>query len=765
MGGDPSERTSTPSAVNAPPEAPPSAPESEPVSGEPRISTGNPDLDTILRGGLVSRRPYLVVGPAGTGKTKLVLQFLCEGVRRGEKVLLITLEDPPNEMRINHRALQPELDQVCVFDAIPDVMRYERAPFKDIAAVRSSVPFSEVPPTIRKTAELVSVEVTFSALEQTLKMEMAKRSFTRLAVDSLTALQYFCMKGIDETLGAQTFLRFLSDLRITTLLTVEAPVEEVETAERLLARGEIRLFRWELDGLTVRAIGVEKFRGSAHDVRLHPYRISSRGLDIDLRTTISRDTRRVVEPTGNLLVKGTSEGLSVRPSEVGQILSDVGDLVAVGIDVAPVQAELAEMRAAADAHKGDEVALHLIRARALVSELATLWNPRGAPTEPGASSPEGVRVVRIADQAGALRVGAPPLGVAPPPVAAARTSLDRWASETGTLPLAALAPSMPSEPTPPDGGIAPLPAGSAPNAPAGPSVPSEPSPPAPAEPSAAAPVPAASIPNARDEPAAPSVPTTPNIQPEATPPEPPSPVPAAPAAAPRPLRGPLPRAVSAPPLPGPQEAAPPPDIPSIPRPTAAGVAVAPAPNVAPSRPGARVRARPPLPVVARPPAPAPPVVPPAPVQASPEARPSAAAAALPSAPSAPRTRPPSGRSRSRAGSTAPAAPVGAAIVVTDLAAPATVPPMAGTSQPTAEAARPPTRRRRSKATAADGTTPAPRRRASPRRKAPPVTHADPGTPPPDDHAEPAPAPQPPTAGGANPSAPAPAPEANAAEAP
>ena len=60
---------------------------------------------------------------------------------------------------------------------------------------------------IRKTPELTSVEVTFTALEQTLKMEMVRQNYSRLVIDSLTALQYFCMKGYDETLGAQTFLR------------------------------------------------------------------------------------------------------------------------------------------------------------------------------------------------------------------------------------------------------------------------------------------------------------------------------------------------------------------------------------------------------------------------------------------------------------------------------------------------------------------------------------------------------------------------------
>ena len=128
-----------------------------------RVATGSGALDTMLMGGLLGGRPYLVVGPAGTGKTTLALQFLIEGVRRGERCLLVTLEEPPNEIRQNHPGLEPDLDRVYVFDAIPDVMRYERTPFKEIAQVRESVPFGQVQEEIRKTAELQSVEVTFSA--------------------------------------------------------------------------------------------------------------------------------------------------------------------------------------------------------------------------------------------------------------------------------------------------------------------------------------------------------------------------------------------------------------------------------------------------------------------------------------------------------------------------------------------------------------------------------------------------------------------------
>ncbi|EQD73154.1 RecA family AAA ATPase, partial [mine drainage metagenome] len=165
-----------------------------------------------------------------------------------------------------------------VFDAIPDILRYDPPlPFIDLMETRQSMRFSEVADPIRPSPELRCVEVTLSALEQTLKTEFSRRRYTRLVIDSLTALEYFSMKGPDTRAGAQTFLRLLADLGATTVLTVEAAAEEVESVERMLARGTIRLFRWEVDGRTLRAIGIEKFRGSVHDARLHPYDVSPLG--------------------------------------------------------------------------------------------------------------------------------------------------------------------------------------------------------------------------------------------------------------------------------------------------------------------------------------------------------------------------------------------------------------------------------------------------------------------------------------------------------
>ena len=60
--------------------------------------TGVEGLDEILAGGLPSQRLYLIQGDPGSGKTTLALQFLIEGVKRGEKVLYISLSETKQEL-------------------------------------------------------------------------------------------------------------------------------------------------------------------------------------------------------------------------------------------------------------------------------------------------------------------------------------------------------------------------------------------------------------------------------------------------------------------------------------------------------------------------------------------------------------------------------------------------------------------------------------------------------------------------------------------
>ena len=86
----------------------------------PRISTGIPDLDNVLGGGLTAQRVYLLEGTPGSGKTTIALQFLLDGAREGEKGLYITLSETAAELREVARSHNWSLDDVEIFELVSE---------------------------------------------------------------------------------------------------------------------------------------------------------------------------------------------------------------------------------------------------------------------------------------------------------------------------------------------------------------------------------------------------------------------------------------------------------------------------------------------------------------------------------------------------------------------------------------------------------------------------------------------------------------------
>jgi KaiC/GvpD/RAD55 family RecA-like ATPase len=243
-----------------------------------KVKTGVPGLDEMLDGGLIPSRTYVVSGASGTGKTTLALQFLMEGTRRGERVMYVALDEPPNEVKENVKSYGWDIGRVQVFDATPDILNYDKTPVRDVSTERKVDYFGDVSAEIRKTSERSPVDMTISTLQEMLKQELRVRRYTRVVIDSLTSLRYFYIRTSEENASLISFLRVLSDLGVTCLVTVQLPEIAKTDVEAHMARGEIRLHKW-IDGRgLMRGITIEKFRGSSHDQRLRPLKIANDGL-------------------------------------------------------------------------------------------------------------------------------------------------------------------------------------------------------------------------------------------------------------------------------------------------------------------------------------------------------------------------------------------------------------------------------------------------------------------------------------------------------
>ncbi|HJX04638.1 MAG TPA: ATPase domain-containing protein [Thermoplasmata archaeon] len=243
-----------------------------------KVKTGVPGIDEMLDGGLISGRTYVVSGTSGTGKTTLAMQFLLEGVKNAERVMYVALDEPPNEIKRNTESYGWNIGRVLVFDATPDVMSYDKTPVRDVSTERRVQYFDEIGPEIRITSERSPVDMTINTLQELLKQEMKVRSYSRIVIDSLSSLRYFYIRTSEENASLVSFIRILSDLGITSLMTLQLSEISRPDIEVQMARGEIRLHKW-FDGRgLMRGVTIEKYRGSSHDHRMRQMKITNAGI-------------------------------------------------------------------------------------------------------------------------------------------------------------------------------------------------------------------------------------------------------------------------------------------------------------------------------------------------------------------------------------------------------------------------------------------------------------------------------------------------------
>ncbi len=213
-----------------------------------RISTGILGLDSLLDGGLLPNRSYLITGEAGTGKTTACMQYLLTGLKQGEKAIYVTVDERPAE--ILHSAASLDWD----------LQHYVQA--KSLVILDASPYFSGRAGSVaEKGGDLQKIVSDLAAYAK--RMEAL-----RLVVDPLTPL---IISG--ESPGriqelARAFIHLIqSNLTTTNLFTAHLPRRSDQDLtygiEEFLAAGVFVLRVNHIDGRFVRTLQVKKMRGTA----------------------------------------------------------------------------------------------------------------------------------------------------------------------------------------------------------------------------------------------------------------------------------------------------------------------------------------------------------------------------------------------------------------------------------------------------------------------------------------------------------------------
>lgn len=227
-----------------------------------RISTGVPGLDDILGGGLPAGHLYLIEGDPGTGKTTLALQFLLQGVARGEACMYVTLSESKNELEQVAASHGWNLDSIVLFEMIPSD--------EDLSP--------EAQYTVFHPSE-VELADTITAIVKQINAVNPQR----VVFDSLSEFRMLARDPLKYRRQILALKRHFAGRNCTVLLlddrTAEGSADDLQLQS--LAHGVLKLQTLERDfGITRRRLAMRKLRGSPFREGFHDYAIRTGGMDV-----------------------------------------------------------------------------------------------------------------------------------------------------------------------------------------------------------------------------------------------------------------------------------------------------------------------------------------------------------------------------------------------------------------------------------------------------------------------------------------------------
>jgi circadian clock protein KaiC len=224
-----------------------------------RASTGVSGLDEILNGGLPCNHLYLIDGSPGTGKTTVALQFLIEGVKRGEQGLYVTLSESRHELEGVAKSHGWSLDGIEIYELATLTPGDREADY-----------------TIFHPAE-VELQATIDAV----LAEVDRLKPRRVVFDSLSEMRLLARDPLRFRRQILAIKQFFSSRPGTVLLLDDKTSPEGDLQLHSLAHGVIVLEHVALEyGSERRRLQVTKIRGSRFRGGYHDFRISTGGLAV-----------------------------------------------------------------------------------------------------------------------------------------------------------------------------------------------------------------------------------------------------------------------------------------------------------------------------------------------------------------------------------------------------------------------------------------------------------------------------------------------------
>ncbi|WP_439028524.1 ATPase domain-containing protein [Haloarchaeobius sp. DT45] len=219
------------------------------------MSTGVPEMDSLLTGGIERGTVTVISGPSGVGKTTTGSQFMSAAAERGERSVIYMFEESTDTF--THRS-----------ESI-------------------GIPVSEM--RAQGALDVVEVEplaVSSDEFAHMVREEVEGHGTSVVMIDGISGYR-LSIRGDDDDLVRElhALCRYLRGMGVTTILVDDVPAVTGDfkpTSERISYLGDNILFlRYlELHGEINRAMGVLKMRTSDFERTLREFEIRSDGLHL-----------------------------------------------------------------------------------------------------------------------------------------------------------------------------------------------------------------------------------------------------------------------------------------------------------------------------------------------------------------------------------------------------------------------------------------------------------------------------------------------------
>ena len=217
------------------------------------LATQSPELNALLGGGVERGSSVLILGPAGTGKSLLCLQFIAAAVKRGERTGLFVFDEELGLLFARAKSLGIDLEAMRRGGhlIVEQMDAAELSPGEFTHRVRASVDREDV-----RTVVIDSLNGYQAA--------MPEEQFLILHLHEL--LQYLNRRGVAT---------FLTVAQHGMMGDMKQPIDVTYLADTV-----IMLRYFEAFGRVRRAISVIKKRTGSHEDTIRELQIDSRGMTV-----------------------------------------------------------------------------------------------------------------------------------------------------------------------------------------------------------------------------------------------------------------------------------------------------------------------------------------------------------------------------------------------------------------------------------------------------------------------------------------------------